>query len=165
MTEFKREDRYIVIKITDLEEAAKVIHDSHLESLDVVLNFVQSVRRVGGKRPFKCVVVEDDWPEYELTWKAIENRVTAEDSMECSNPRCRHGADGNCQNPAHKIKNYRKKGVQPMRPYVPGEDLTGVSVSEEDTPELGGMIAIGKDNGAKWYVSKSFFEENYVESE
>jgi hypothetical protein len=50
-----------------------------------------------------------------------------------------------------------------MRPYVPGEDLTGVSVSVEDTPEIGGMIAIGADNDARWYVSKTFFEANYVE--
>ena len=33
---------------------------------------------------------------------------------------------------------YRKKGVTEMRPYVPGEDLSGVSVSETDTPEEGG---------------------------
>ena len=63
-----------------------------------------------------------------------------------------------------KIKNYRKKSIQPMRPYIPGEDLTNVSVSVEDTPELGGMIAIGKDNDARWYVSKRFFEENYTEA-
>ena len=62
------------------------------------------------------------------------------------------------------VKNYRKKGVQPMRPYVPGEDLTSVSVSDEDTPELGGMIAIGTDNEARWYVSKRFFAENYIEA-
>jgi hypothetical protein len=39
--------------------------------------------------------------------------------------------------------------------------LTGVSVSAEDTPEIGGMIAIGDDNDVKWYVSKTFFSENY----
>jgi len=61
------------------------------------------------------------------------------------------------------IKNYVKNAVQPMRPYVVGEDLTGVSVSEEDTPEEGGMIAIGADNDARWYVSKQFFDANYVE--
>jgi len=66
----------------------------------------------------------------------------------------------NCPN----IKYYRKKGTQAMRPYVPGEDLTSVSVSEEDTPEAGGMIAIGADNNARWYVSKTFFNENYVEA-
>jgi len=63
-----------------------------------------------------------------------------------------------------ELKNYRKKGVQAMRPYIVGEDLTGVSVSEEDTPEVGGMIAIGADNNARWYISKRFFEENYVEA-
>lgn len=83
--------------------------------------------------------------------------------MNCSNPMCIHGQDHNCCNPIHSIKHYRKKGSQAMRPYVVGEDLTGVSVSEEDTPELGGMIAIGADNGARWYVSKGFFNANYVE--
>lgn len=59
-------------------------------------------------------------------------------------------------------RNYRKKQLQPMRPYVPGEDLTGVSVSLHDTPEAGGMIA---HNPAypqdQWYVAKQFFEDNY----
>jgi hypothetical protein len=61
------------------------------------------------------------------------------------------------------IKYYRKTAIQAMRPYVPGEDLTNVSVSVEDTPELGGMIAIGADNEARWYISKTFFEQNYEE--
>lgn len=63
------------------------------------------------------------------------------------------------------FKNYRKKNVQPMRPYVVGEDLSGVSVSAEDTPEVGGMIAINPNNPAdQWYVAKTFFEDNYVEA-
>lgn len=45
-----------------------------------------------------------------------------------------------------RFQMYRKKTQQPMRPYVPGEDLSGVSVSAEDTPELGGMIAINPQN-------------------
>lgn len=57
---------------------------------------------------------------------------------------------------------YRKKSIQLMRPYVIGEDLTGISVNKEDTPELGGMIAVNKDNpNDKWYVGKEFFEKNY----
>jgi hypothetical protein len=61
-----------------------------------------------------------------------------------------------------EFKNYRKKNVQPMRPYVVGEDLTGVSVSAEDTPEIGGMIAQNPNNPSdKWYVAKKFFEDNY----
>lgn len=59
-------------------------------------------------------------------------------------------------------KKYRKKGLQEMRPYVPGEDLTGISVNKEDTPELGGMIARNSKNYEdKWYVAKKFFEEMY----
>jgi len=60
-----------------------------------------------------------------------------------------------------ELKNYKKKTIQPMRPFVLGEDLTDVSVSVEDTPEEGGMIAVGADNDARWYVSKIFFEDNY----
>jgi hypothetical protein len=64
------------------------------------------------------------------------------------------------------IKSYRKKGLQKMRPYVPGEDLTHVSVSKEDTPELGGMIAINPDNSKdNWYIDKKWFQENYEEVE
>lgn len=59
-------------------------------------------------------------------------------------------------------KAYMKHAVQYMRPYEPGEDLTGISVAVGDTPEKGGMIAINhKDGTDKWYVSKSFFEANY----
>lgn len=59
-------------------------------------------------------------------------------------------------------KQYRKKALQDMRPYVPGEDLKGVSVSKEDTPEPGGMIARNAENPAdQWYVAKAFFAKNY----
>lgn len=60
------------------------------------------------------------------------------------------------------ILNYRKKNLQPMRPYIEGEDLTGVSINKEDTPELGGMIAINpKNKEDKWYLAKNFFQDNY----
>ena len=61
-------------------------------------------------------------------------------------------------------KNYIKMAAQPMRPYVPGEDLTGISVWEGDTPEEGGMIARNpKDPNDQWYVGKEFFNNNYIE--
>ena len=60
------------------------------------------------------------------------------------------------------FKEFRKKNTQMMRPYIPGENLSGVSVSSEDTPETGGMIAINPNNESdKWYIAKKFFEENY----
>lgn len=50
-----------------------------------------------------------------------------------------------------------------MRPYVPGESLTGISVSETDTPELGGMIARNPDDHEdQWYVNHDYFEKNLV---
>lgn len=59
-------------------------------------------------------------------------------------------------------KHYRKTNTQEMRAYVPGEDLDAVSVSPEDTPEAGGMIARNRTNHAdQWYVGKGFFAENY----
>lgn len=61
-----------------------------------------------------------------------------------------------------RFKYYRKKNLQPMRPYIDGEDLTGISVNAEDTPEVGGMIAINPHNeNDKWYVGKEFLESNY----
>lgn len=60
---------------------------------------------------------------------------------------------------------YRKKQLQEMRPYVPGEDLTGISVSPADQqlPTLdGGMIARNPQNHAdQWYVAAKFFADNY----
>lgn len=51
-----------------------------------------------------------------------------------------------------------------MRPYEPGEDLSGISVSAEDTPEEGGMIARNPKNHAdQWYVAKKYFEDNLEE--
>jgi hypothetical protein len=60
------------------------------------------------------------------------------------------------------FKQYRKKGLGEMKPYVPGESLEGISVNKEDTPEQGGMIARNPENHEdKWYVGKEFFKNNY----
>ena len=59
-------------------------------------------------------------------------------------------------------KQYRRTGRSEMRPYVPGEDLTHVSVSSVDTPEAGGMIARNpKDHADQWYVAPCYFQENF----
>ena len=62
-------------------------------------------------------------------------------------------------------KGYKKAAIQEMREYLPGEDVSGVSVSREDTLEVGGMIARNsKNHSDQWYVAKKFFEENYQEA-
>jgi hypothetical protein len=63
-------------------------------------------------------------------------------------------------------KAYRRTGLAEMRPYVPGEDLIakGISVSKEDTPEIGGMIARNPQNVYdRWYVAAKYFAENFEE--
>ena len=59
-------------------------------------------------------------------------------------------------------KQYKRKGLSEMRPYVKGEDLTGISVAYVDTPSNDtGMIARNPKNHVdKWYVARKYFEDN-----
>ena len=66
------------------------------------------------------------------------------------------------EKPITEYKNYRKKLLQPMRPYILGEDLSNVSISTPDIPGEGGMIAVNpNDPKDQWYVAKKFYEDNY----
>jgi hypothetical protein len=62
----------------------------------------------------------------------------------------------------HQWKKYRRKGLSEMRPYIPGEDLSFVSVSEQDNPpQLGDMIARNPDNFQdQWLVANAYFTKN-----
>ena len=68
--EFKREERYIVFKVSDLGNSLKG------DEIRRLAREYAEHRRSRGKKPLECVVVEKDWPEYEPTWKAIEARIT-----------------------------------------------------------------------------------------
>lgn len=61
-------------------------------------------------------------------------------------------------------KKYRRVGLSEMRPYVDGEDMTGISVSDPDKalPTLvGGMIARNpKNHNDQWYVAEKYFNDN-----
>ena len=58
-------------------------------------------------------------------------------------------------------KRYRWRGLHELRPYEPGEDLSVISVSTTETPQLGGMIARNPTNHIyQWYVSKYYLEKN-----
>ena len=60
-----------------------------------------------------------------------------------------------------EFKKYVRKGYSEMRPYIPGEDLSNISVANVDTPEEGGMIARNpKNHSDQWYVAKKYFEDN-----
>ena len=66
---------------------------------------------------------------------------------------------------------HRKKGLTEMRPWTEadGDKRTmrglGISVSDEDTPGPGGMIARNSHNHQdRWYVDEKYFERNYEEA-
>lgn len=65
------------------------------------------------------------------------------------------------------FKQYRRKGLSEMRPYVQGEDLTGISVSDADkaldTLEGGYIARNPKNHADQWYVAKKYFDENLEE--
>lgn len=73
----EREERYYVIKKSDLEAALKVkrITQTDVEDLKELLARLNTQRFVSNKEMLKCVVVESDWPEYETVWQMIEDRV------------------------------------------------------------------------------------------
>ena len=66
---------------------------------------------------------------------------------------------------AKQFKKYqRKQKLSELRPYVLGEDLTGISVNKEDDPvnDVGGMIARNPDNhNDQWYVAGKYFRDNF----
>ena len=67
-----REDRYLVLKRTDIE---KYLPDDRKKLLDFIAGNIRDGRTLDQKEQLQCVVVEHDWPEYEMTWAAIERRV------------------------------------------------------------------------------------------
>lgn len=65
-------------------------------------------------------------------------------------------------------KQYRRKGFSEMRPYVQGENVGGISISDQDrangSPQQGDMIARNpKNHDDQWLVAKKYFEDNLEE--
>ena len=70
---FKREQKYLVIKVKD---AKHYLDEDQLEQLAGIADTVEARRKAVGLPGLECVVIESHWPEYESTWQAIEARVT-----------------------------------------------------------------------------------------
>jgi hypothetical protein len=64
-----------------------------------------------------------------------------------------------------RFQRYRRIGWIECRPYQPGENLSGVSVSDPDKETLasdGGMIARNPDKHEdQWFIARDFFEKHY----
>ena len=67
----QREDRYIVIKRSDLER----ISAQHRFEFSKASRVVHERMFAAGAPARRFLVIESDWPEYEPTWAAIERRV------------------------------------------------------------------------------------------
>lgn len=66
MSEFKREDRYVVLKRKDVNRLPHWQKEALREILTEIENMMP---------PREYVVVESDWPEYETVWDMIQARV------------------------------------------------------------------------------------------
>lgn len=69
----QREHRYTVLKIEDIQNA---LDADQTEALIAIEQTITEYRKAHGKKPDKeYVVVAEDWPMYEQTWRAIEQWV------------------------------------------------------------------------------------------
>lgn len=64
------------------------------------------------------------------------------------------------------FQQYRRKQIAELRPYLEGETLQGVGISEEDrkagSPRVGDMIARNPKNHAdQWLVAEAYFKDNF----
>jgi hypothetical protein len=66
-------------------------------------------------------------------------------------------------------RQYLRKQIAELRPYVPGEDMSKISVSLADrnagSPKAGDMIARNPRNHEDvWLVAAAYFRDNFEES-
>ena len=83
---FVREERYFVLKISDMR---KYLSREKFELVGAIAEKLNAGRAVDGKSLLQAVVVEHDWPEYERVWQMIETRVTTtrRNFLNCNNDR------------------------------------------------------------------------------
>jgi hypothetical protein len=72
---FLREERYYVLKISDMR---KYLSREKFEFVGAIAEKLNAGRAVDGKTVLQAVVVEHDWPEYERVWQMIADRMQGE---------------------------------------------------------------------------------------
>jgi hypothetical protein len=71
-----------------------------------------------------------------------------------------------CEGTEVAFRQYRRKQIAELRPYIPGEEMSGISISAEDrnagSPKAGDMIARNPKNHAdQWLVAAKYFADNF----
>lgn len=80
---FQRENRYVVLKIKDIDEALELWER---EQLINICQKIMQFRERRGAESLNCVVIEQDWACYDEAWVLVEkeehdrNRITDETS-------------------------------------------------------------------------------------
>ena len=64
------------------------------------------------------------------------------------------------------FKQYRRSQIAELRPYVEGEDIAGISLTDVDrqngSPKVGDMIARNpKDHADQWVITAKYFADNF----
>ena len=70
MNSFKREERYMVVKLS------KLANKKPYPGAFVDYSIESQIEKLAGHAFVDCVVVESDWPEYGTVWKMIQERIT-----------------------------------------------------------------------------------------
>jgi hypothetical protein len=134
--DFQREERYIVIKRKHLSKEQEATLRRAL-----AVNHIETV---------ECVVVEADWPEYDLVWQMIEDRVTGRSGSTASSV----GADAAdlLAHYADFIRHSVKADELEAHPYLPEiervvDDLRAATPAQEvdETERLRSMDSAPKD--------------------
>lgn len=84
MRTFKREQRYFVAKVRDVNEA---LTDQERQELQRLCAKVDDYRIAKAKSPLVCVCVEDDWPIYDAVWALVEAFWLDREHGEADEPR------------------------------------------------------------------------------
>ena len=96
----------------------------------------------------------------ETAWAGLGTDCRSTQSLPCGL------AVGTHEEGMRKFRQYRRKQIAELRPYEPGEDISGVSISAADkeagSPKPGDMIARNPKNPAdKWLVAAQYFADNF----
>lgn len=72
MSTFEREGRHVILKIKDI---ASYLNIEQTAAVILAVNTIDKRRKQASRPPLVGAVVESDWPEYEVVWKMIEERM------------------------------------------------------------------------------------------
>jgi len=75
VSDFEKENKYLVVKRSDLRGALIAATPEMQSKIDSSLEYISKVREISNKPELCCVVVEHDWPMYADTWKSIQQYV------------------------------------------------------------------------------------------